>query len=121
MAEPLDEYDVHQPKEFDGTKPKLTTKEKLDLGDQDEKETPEELKIESEPLRKLMKEALDDVGASKGVDVGIEVDDAVTALAEQRKEMAARGQAEERVRQHTGAAAQHRSTQQHNNCHCKQR
>ena len=83
---------------------------------------PEELKIEKEPLRKLMKEALDDVGASKGVDVGIEDDDAETALAEQRKEMAARGQADGvRVRQHTGATAQHRSTQQHNNCHRKQR
>ena len=131
---------MQQLKEFDGTKLKSTTKEGLDFGDQDEKKTLEELKIESEPLRKLMKEALgdkveeelqvaatdgdggDDVGASKGVDVGIEVDDAETALAEQRKEMAARGQADgQRVRRHTGAAAQHRSTQQHNNCHRKQR
>ena len=68
-----------------------------------------------------MKKTLDDVGASKGVNVGIEVADAETALAEQRMEMAARGQVDgQRVRQHTGAAAQHRSTQQHNNCHRQQ-
>ena len=37
MSDPVDEYAVQQPKEFDGTKPKPTTKEKLDLSDQDEK------------------------------------------------------------------------------------
>ena len=121
MAEPVDEYTVHRLKEFDGTMLKPTMKEGLDSGDHDEKKTLEDLNIESEPLRILMKKILDDVGASKGVDVGIEVDDAETALAEQRMEMAARGQADgQRVRQHTGAAAQHRSTQQHNNCHRKQ-
>ena len=105
VADPVDEYAVQQLKEFDGTKLKQTTKEGLYLGDQDKKKTLEELKIESEPLRKLMKEALGDkveeesqvaamygdggngVGTSKGVDV------------------AARGQVDvERVRQHTGAA-----------------
>ena len=60
MADPVDEYAVHQLKEFDGTKPKPTTKKGLDLGDQNEKKTLEELKIEPEPLRKLMKEALGD-------------------------------------------------------------
>ena len=60
MADPVDEYAVHQLEEFDGTKLKPTMKEGLDLGDQDEKKTLEELKIESEPLRKLMKEALGD-------------------------------------------------------------
>ena len=60
MAGPMDEYAVHQPKEFNGMKPKSTTKEGLDLGDQDEKKTLEEMKIESEPLRKLMKETLGD-------------------------------------------------------------
>ena len=60
MADPVDEYALHQLKEFDGTKPKPTTKEGLDFGDQDEKKTLEELKIEPDPLRKLMKEALGD-------------------------------------------------------------
>ena len=60
MADPVDEYVVQQPKEFDGTELKPTTKEKLDLGDQDEKKTLEELKIESEPWKKLMKEAFGD-------------------------------------------------------------
>ena len=113
---------VQQLKEFHGTKLKQTLMEGLDLGDHDEKKTLEELKIESEPLRKLMKDAFDDkveeelqvaamdsgndVGASKAVDVGIEVDDTETALAEQRREMAARGQGDvERTRQHAGAAA----------------
>ena len=59
-ADPVDEYAVQQLKEFDGTKLKPTTKEGLDFGDQDEKKTLEELKIEPEPLRKLMKEALGD-------------------------------------------------------------
>ena len=45
-------------KEFDGTKLKQATKEGSDLGDQDEKKTLEELKIESEPLGKLLLEAL---------------------------------------------------------------
>ena len=60
VADPVDEYAVQQLKEFDGTKLKPTTKEGLDFGDQDEKKTLEELKIEPEPLRKLMKEALGD-------------------------------------------------------------
>ena len=60
VADAVDEYAVQQLKEFDGTKLKPTTKEGLDLGDRDEKKTLEELKIESEPLRKLMKEALGD-------------------------------------------------------------
>ena len=73
MADPVDEFAVQQPKEFDGAKPKLTTKEGLDLGDQNEKKS---------------------------------LEDAETTLAEQRKEMAARGQADvERVQQHTGAVA----------------
>ena len=60
MADSVDDYAVHQSKEFDGTKQKPTTKEGLDLHDHDEKKTLEELKIEPEPLRKLMKEALGD-------------------------------------------------------------
>ena len=55
MADPVDEYAVHPLKESDGTKPKPTTKEGLDLGDQDEKKTLEDLKIEPEPLRKLIR------------------------------------------------------------------
>ena len=47
---------MHQLEEFDGTKLKQTTKEGLDLGDQDEKKTLEKLKIESELLRMLIEE-----------------------------------------------------------------
>ena len=50
----------NQLEEFDGTKLKPTMTEGLDLGDQDEKKTLEEMKIRSEPLKKLMKEALGD-------------------------------------------------------------
>ena len=60
VADPVEEYAVHQLKEFDETKLKPTTKEGLDLGDQDEKKMLEELKIEPESLRELMKEALGD-------------------------------------------------------------
>merc|ERR1712083_695376 len=49
-----------QLKEFDGKKLKSTTKEGLDLEDDDEKKKLEELKAEFEPLTKLMKEALGD-------------------------------------------------------------
>merc|ERR1712183_1227104 len=47
-------------KEFDGKKLKSTTKEGLDLEDEDEKKKVEELKAEFEPLTKLMKEVLGD-------------------------------------------------------------
>ena len=50
MADLVDEYAVRQLKEFDGTKLTPTTKEGLDFGDQDEKKTLEELKIESKSL-----------------------------------------------------------------------
>jgi len=46
--------------EFDGKKLKSTTKEGLDLGDEDEKKKLEELKAEFEPLTELMKEVLGD-------------------------------------------------------------
>merc|ERR1712136_477790 len=60
MVDPVDEYAVQQLKEFDGKKLKSTTKEGLDLGDEDEKKKLEELKAEFEPLTKLMKEVLGD-------------------------------------------------------------
>ena len=60
VDDPVDEYAAHHFKEFDGTKLKPTTKEELDLGDQDEKEALEELNTEPKPLRKLMKEVLGD-------------------------------------------------------------
>merc|ERR1712136_426246 len=60
MVDPVDEYAVQQLKEFDGKKLKSTTKEGLDIGDEDEKKKLEELKAEFEPLTKLMKEALGD-------------------------------------------------------------
>ena len=53
MADSVDEFGVQQLKEFDREKLKPTIKEGLDLGDQDEKKTPEDLEIESEPLGKL--------------------------------------------------------------------
>merc|ERR1711941_160527 len=60
MVDPIDEYGVQQLKEFDGKKLKSTTKEGLDLDDEDEKKKLEELKAEFEPLTKLMKEVLGD-------------------------------------------------------------
>merc|ERR1712161_78907 len=60
MVDPVDEYCVQQLKEFDGKKLKSTTKEGLDLEDEDEKKKLEEMKAEFEPLTKLMKEVLGD-------------------------------------------------------------
>merc|ERR1711935_1147953 len=60
MVGPVDEYAVQQLKEFDGKKLKSTTKEGLDVEDEDEKKKLEELKAEFEPLTKLMKEVLGD-------------------------------------------------------------
>merc|ERR1739840_93336 len=60
MVDPVDEYATQQLKEFDGKKLKSTTKEGLDLEDEDEKKKLEELKAEFEPLTKLMKEVLGD-------------------------------------------------------------
>merc|ERR1712039_445654 len=60
MTDPIDEYAVQQLKEFDGKKLKSTTKEGLDIDDEDEKKKFEELKAEFEPLTKLMKEILGD-------------------------------------------------------------
>merc|ERR1711991_759886 len=55
MVDPIDEYAVQQLKEFDGKKLKSTTKEGLDIEDEDDKKKLEELKAEFEPLSKLMK------------------------------------------------------------------
>ena len=55
VADPMDEYAIHQPKEFDGKMLKSTTKEGFDLGDGDEKRMLEELKAEFESLAELMK------------------------------------------------------------------
>merc|ERR1712202_68157 len=60
MVDPVDEYAVQQLKEFDGKKLKSTTKEGLDIADEDEKKKLEEQKAEFEPLTKLMKEVLGD-------------------------------------------------------------
>merc|ERR1712000_170393 len=59
MVDPIDEYGVQQLKEFDGKKLKSTTKEGLDIDDEDKKKM-EEMKAEFEPLTKLMKEVLGD-------------------------------------------------------------
>merc|ERR1712194_419136 len=50
MTDPIDEYTVQQLKEFDGKKLKSTTKEGLDIEDEDEKKKLEEQKAEFEPL-----------------------------------------------------------------------
>uniref|UniRef100_A0A7S4LPH4 Histidine kinase/HSP90-like ATPase domain-containing protein n=2 Tax=Oxyrrhis marina TaxID=2969 RepID=A0A7S4LPH4_OXYMA len=60
LVDPIDEYMVQQLKEYEGKKLKSCTKEGLDLEDEDEKKTMEELKAEFEPLSKLMKEVLGD-------------------------------------------------------------
>merc|ERR1719399_1243261 len=60
MVDPIDEYGVQQLKEFEGKKLKSTTKEGLDVDDEDDKKKLEELKAEFEPLTKLMKEVLGD-------------------------------------------------------------
>merc|ERR1712159_942056 len=60
MVDRIDEYCVQQLKEYDGKKLVSTTKEGLDLEDEDEKKKLEELKAEFEPLTKLMKEVLGD-------------------------------------------------------------
>ena len=41
MVDPIDEYATQQLKEFDGKKLKSTTKEGLDIDDEDEKKKPE--------------------------------------------------------------------------------
>ena len=53
VADPVDEYAVQQLKEFDGTKLKPTTKEELDLGDQDEKKMLEELKNRARTIEEV--------------------------------------------------------------------
>ena len=58
VADPVDEYAVQLLKESE-MKLKTTTKEGLDLGDQDERKTLEEQNMEPEPPRKL-KETLGD-------------------------------------------------------------
>ena len=61
VADPMDEYAVHQFKESDGTKLNPTLKEGLNLGDDDERKTlEEELKANLEPSTKLMKDVLGD-------------------------------------------------------------
>ena len=70
VVDPVDEHTVQQVREFDGKMLKSTTKEGLDLGDEDEKKTLEELKAEFEPLTELMKEVLGDKVEEAIVDDG---------------------------------------------------
>ena len=109
MAEPVDEYAVHQLNKFDGTRPKPTTKERLDLGDQDEKKTLEELKIEPKSLRKLMKEALGDK-----VEVAIVNDRIVDSLCVLTMSEHGLSANMERIAHQPSGSQQHRSTQQRN-------
>ena len=58
MSDPVYEDAVQQLKEFNGKKLKSTTKEGLDIEDDDEKKKLEELKATFQSLTKLMKEVL---------------------------------------------------------------
>ena len=60
VADPMDKYAVYQFKESDGTRLNPTMKEGLNLDDDDEKQTPEELKAKLKPPTKLMKHILAD-------------------------------------------------------------
>merc|ERR1712167_461190 len=61
MTDPIDEYAVQQPKEYDGKKLLCATKEGLKLNEtEDEKKEFEDAKAKTEGLCKLMKEVLDD-------------------------------------------------------------
>eukprot|EP00971_Amphidinium_carterae_P169819 3364490-Amphidinium_carterae.2 len=61
VIDTLDEYAVQQLKEFNGKKLKSTSKEGLEIDDEDEKKKLGELKVEIEPLTKLMKEVSEKV------------------------------------------------------------
>jgi molecular chaperone HtpG len=61
LVDPIDEYCVQQLKEFEGKKLVCATKEGLKINEtEDEKKSFEELKSQTEPLCKLIKEVLDD-------------------------------------------------------------
>ena len=61
MTDPIDEYAVQQPKEYDGEKPKTLTKEGLALHKlEDEKKDFEKKEAACENLCKLTKEVLGD-------------------------------------------------------------
>jgi len=60
MVDPIDEYAVQQLKEYDGHKLVNVTKEGLELDDDDEKKTLEEIKADYEPLCTVIKEVLGD-------------------------------------------------------------
>jgi len=60
MVDPIDEYCVQQLKEYEEKKLVNCSKEGIDLGDEDEKKTVEEMKAEFEPLCAVIKEVLGD-------------------------------------------------------------
>ena len=60
VVDHADEFAVQQPEEFDGKKLESTAKDGFDLGDNDEENKLEELKVEFKPLTKLMKEVVGD-------------------------------------------------------------
>ena len=61
MVDPVDKHAVQKRKKFDGKNLKSTTKEGLDLGDEEEKKKLEELKAEFKPLTKLKEVLVDNV------------------------------------------------------------
>ena len=60
MADPVDEFAVQQSKEVDGKTVKFTPEDRFDLGDHDEKNKFEELKVEFKSLMRLLKELIGD-------------------------------------------------------------
>ena len=130
IVDPMDEYAVHQPKEFNGMRPKSTTKKGLDLGDQDEKKTLEELK-DSDSFE-LFDESLPSPSVIQVQSDGRGVVRRARAVARKSSRSPDMDRAQDEdtslandIKSHAGttddptAAAQHRSTQQHNN-HRKQ-
>merc|ERR1712126_790302 len=60
MVDPIDEYCVQQLKEYEEKKLVNCSKEGINLGDEDEKKSVEEMKAEFEPLCAIIKEVLGD-------------------------------------------------------------
>ena len=58
MVDPFDEYALQEFKDFDGEKMESTTKEGLDLGDDEDMKKRKKMKAKFEPLTNLKKEVL---------------------------------------------------------------
>ena len=54
MVDPIDEYATQQLKEFDGKKLKSTTKEGLDIDDEDEKKKSGAQKLQKQKMKRII-------------------------------------------------------------------